>query len=160
MPRIHHSADPDICLIWSHWTKYRKTKSIEMLLGKSPMMLAVDILFARTLILAPSCLIRLELLETLTLPHIWSTTPSVWHHHHYHCHYHSHDHYDRHIHHTPDICLKHHKRCLWRKICHVVNFFHMTDCHVQKFLHMRNVKKIFLIEKVLHMINVEQICYV
>ena len=31
----------------------------------------------------------------------------------------------------------------------------MTDCHV-KFFHMRNVKKLYQIEKVLHMINVEQ----
>ena len=26
----------------------------------------------------------------------------------------------------------------------------MTDCHVEKFLHMRNVKTIYHIEKVLH----------
>ena len=32
----------------------------------------------------------------------------------------------------------------------------MTDCHVEKFLHKRNLKKIYHIEKVLHMINVEQ----
>ena len=42
------------------------------------------------------------------------------------------------------------------KICHLENFFHMTDCHVEKFLHKRNLKKIYHIEKVLHMINVEQ----
>ena len=35
-------------------------------------------------------------------------------------------------------------------------FFRMTDCRVENFLHMRNLKKIYHIEKVLHMINVEQ----
>ena len=35
-------------------------------------------------------------------------------------------------------------------------FVYMTDCHVKKFLHRRNVNKIYHIEKVLHMINVEQ----
>ena len=42
------------------------------------------------------------------------------------------------------------------KICLVEKFFHVTDCHVENFLHMRNVKKIYHIEKVLHMIDVEQ----
>ena len=56
----------------------------------------------------------------------------------------------------PDICHKHHKQCLWRKIGHVEKFFHMTDCHEEKFLHLRNVKKIYHIEIILHMINVEQ----
>ena len=32
----------------------------------------------------------------------------------------------------PDICHKHHKRCLWRKTCHVEKFLHMTDCYVEK----------------------------
>ena len=32
----------------------------------------------------------------------------------------------------------------------------MTDCHVEKFLHMRNVKKIYHIKKVLPMTNLEQ----
>ena len=42
------------------------------------------------------------------------------------------------------------------KICHVEKFFHMTDGNVEKFLHMRNVKKIYRIDKILRVINVEQ----
>ena len=34
----------------------------------------------------------------------------------------------------------------------------MTDCHVEKFLHMRNVKKIYHIEKALHMILEQNVC--
>ena len=37
---------------------------------------------------------------------------------------------------------------------HVEKIFHMTDCHVEMFLHKRNLKKIYHIEKVLHMIIV------
>ena len=32
----------------------------------------------------------------------------------------------------------------------------MSDCYVENFLHIRNMKKIYHNEKVLHMINVEQ----
>ena len=32
----------------------------------------------------------------------------------------------------------------------------MTDFHVEKFFHMRNMKKIYYIERVLHMTNVEK----
>ena len=52
----------------------------------------------------------------------------------------------------PHICHKHHKRCLWRKICHVENFSQMTDFHVEKFLHMTNCQS----EKCLHMVNEEK----
>ena len=44
------------------------------------------------------------------------------------------------------------------KICHEEKIFHMTDCHVEKFLHMRNVKKIYHIEKALHMILEQNVC--
>ena len=27
---------------------------------------------------------------------------------------------------------------MWRQICHVEKFFHMTDCHVEKDHHMKN----------------------
>ena len=34
---------------------------------------------------------------------------------------------------TPDICHRHHRRCLWRKICHVEKILHISDCNVEKF---------------------------
>ena len=43
------------------------------------------------------------------------------------------------------------KSVMWRE-----KKFHVTYCHVEKFLQMKNVKKIYHIERVLHMINVEQ----
>ena len=59
----------------------------------------------------------------------------------------------------PDICHRHHRRCLWRIFlsCGEISshdrlscgeMLHMTDCHVEKALHMRNVKKIYNVEKI------------
>ena len=75
----------------------------------------------------------------------------------------------------PDICHRHHRHYLWRKICHVEKFLHMTNRRVEKFstwqivmwrnspqdrilcgeiLHMKNCH----VEKVLHMRNVKKFC--
>ena len=52
----------------------------------------------------------------------------------------------------PDICHRHHRRCLWRKICHVEKIspqdrlscgeiFHMTNRQLEKCLHMVDMEK-------------------
>ena len=52
----------------------------------------------------------------------------------------------------PDICHRHHRQCLWRKICHVEKIsphdrlscgeiFHMRNCQLEKCLHMVDMEK-------------------
>ena len=52
----------------------------------------------------------------------------------------------------PHICHRHHRRCLWRKICHVEKIspqdrlscgeiFHMTNRQLEKCLHMVDMEK-------------------
>ena len=65
----------------------------------------------------------------------------------------------------PDICHRHHRRCLWKTNLPCGEFHHMTNCQLEKCLHMENMEKNLLwgemwrkishVENNLHMRNVE-----